>query len=122
MKRCCQLLCIVALLVWPAGLQAKLDDQGSYHIIGYGNSSCGDWTSTRKMGVTWEMGARGRWVLGYVTAVNRFGAFSSDISKGTDADGLWAWIDNYCAQHPLENLAEATDNLVLELTGNADSQ
>jgi hypothetical protein len=29
-------------------------------------------------------------------------------SRGTDINGLFAWIDNYCATHPIDNIATAT--------------
>jgi hypothetical protein len=27
--------------------------------------------------------------------------------NGTDAQGVWAWIDNYCQAHPLDKLGDA---------------
>jgi hypothetical protein len=33
----------------------------------------------------------------------------------SDLDGQEAWIDNYCAQNPLDNLSGAAQALVAEL-------
>jgi len=54
--------------------------------------------------------------------VNRFGSGPSDISKGTDIDDITAWIDNYCAQHPLDRFADAASALVIELQGRTPAQ
>jgi len=29
--------------------------------------------------------------------------------NGTDADGVWAWIDNYCQEHPIDRLFIAAE-------------
>ena len=59
-------------------------------------------------------------MLGYITAFNRWGPYYdapgiSDIAKGTDADGLIGWIDNWCRANPIENIADAAQNLIFEL-------
>jgi hypothetical protein len=38
-----------------------------------------------------------------------------DIAKGADNDGIEGWMDNYCSQNPLENIASAAENLVRTL-------
>jgi hypothetical protein len=37
------------------------------------------------------------------------------LLKDEDWDGLIAWIDNYCAAHPLDKLDTAARSLVVEL-------
>jgi hypothetical protein len=43
-----------------------------------------------------------------------WGPNKRNIADGvsTDIDGMAAYIDNYCAKHPLENLDTATNDLV----------
>jgi len=42
-------------------------------------------------------------------------ASAPDFLKDEDWDGLIAWMDNYCATHPLDKLAKAAQALELEL-------
>jgi hypothetical protein len=54
-------------------------------------------------------------VLGYVTAINAqvtTGPSPHDVTRGTDAEGLFAWIDNYCRTNPLDTLSRATGSLI----------
>ena len=120
MRAIFQWLFVVALAVWSVVAHSMADNTG-YNIMGISGKSCGDWTTERKKGESWEVVARMSWVLGYVTAVNRFGPWSSNVAAGTDANGLLAWIDNYCTQHPLEDIETAGGLLVAELGQRAGS-
>jgi hypothetical protein len=59
-----------------------------------------------------------QWVLGFASGVaegyhlgtNRKGF---DPLTGIDAQGVWAWIDNYCRTHPLDSVQTAAANFVL---------
>jgi hypothetical protein len=57
-----------------------------------------------------------QWVLGFLTAFNFYGNGSGNITNGTDANGVFAWIDTYCAAHPLDQISTATVALVAELS------
>ncbi len=35
-----------------------------------------------------------------------------DPLRGVDAEGVWAWIDNYCHTHPLEMIERAGTEFV----------
>ena len=87
---------------------------GRFSVKGPGGSSCGTWTESRKDAVA---GANNvSWMLGYVTAYGRYGwSLSSNVAADTDNIGLVAWMDNYCAAHPLEEIEDAAHALVLEL-------
>ena len=84
------------------------DANGNYRVIGEGVNSCGEWTSQRA-GKT-EFAAT--WVLGFVSAYNRYVPDVSSIAKGTDAQGIWAWVDNYCAANPINDIDDAAGALV----------
>ena len=59
------------------------------------------------------------WVMGFLSAHNWHNANAGgpgDIASGTDLNGMLAWIDNYCAAHPLEKIVEATQALIVELS------
>jgi hypothetical protein len=86
---------------------------GRYTILGEGNTSCGSWTDQRAHGAWMNEAA---WVLGYLTAVNKNDWHGgSNIAAGSDAEGIAAWMDQYCATHPLDNIVTATQHLVSEL-------
>jgi hypothetical protein len=50
------------------------------------------------------------WVLGYLTAAGVF----AKSNAGFDADGVFAWMTNYCQAHPLDHINEAAFKLLLQ--------
>jgi hypothetical protein len=82
-------------------------------IIGAGAESCGTWTNSERNNTN---AYRHQWVMGYVSSYNFYSlTVSSDVSQGIDFHGLIAWISNYCASNPLNQIATATINLIEEL-------
>jgi hypothetical protein len=105
---------ILLLLLLLSTSVSRAVDLGSGHtLMGFGNNSCGTWTDERRRNVS--AGAHS-WVLGFLTAYNLYEHDAGNVSKGTDAKGLFAWIDNYCRDNPLENLETATVRLIEYLT------
>jgi hypothetical protein len=89
----------------------------TYAIHGAGTQSCGTWTSSRSAHDILEAPLE-NWVEGFITGINftRQIRGYSDLLAGTDQNGAFAWVDNYCSAHPLDNVSDATANLVTELT------
>jgi hypothetical protein len=58
-----------------------------------------------------------QWVAGYLSAANNvaFVNDKEDVLKGSDFDGLMAWIDNYCRANPLDTVEKAAVQLLAEL-------
>jgi len=84
-----------------------------YIALGTGANSCGTWTSETRTNVGIENKS---WVLGFLTAYNLYGLSVSDnIAAGVNSAGLFAWIDNYCATHPLDDITTALEGLIAEL-------
>ena len=81
------------------------------YFIGAGTVSCGAWLQARREHRATNMQG---WVLGFVSGANA-SRNSDDFLVDPDGPGLLAWIDNYCPQHPLENLFTASDSLIFEL-------
>src|SRR5271157_571308 len=77
-------------------------------VLGQGNISCVSWTESR--GDDNPLAAtRTAWVLGFVTAFNQYVSKSEgDVSGGKDTEALMSKIDDYCKQHPLDNLYNAS--------------
>lgn len=86
----------------------------AYTVYGFGNSSCGEWTSDHLRGGMAET-ANHFWLSGFLTGINYGGTLGEKIRDGTDAAGANAWMDNYCAAHPLDDVMTAADNLLVEL-------
>jgi hypothetical protein len=97
------LLCAPA----PAGNQ--------YVILGAGSRPCGSWLQVRSA-TNPDSAVLQSWVLGYITSVNaNVLTVSQDVADGDTADGLYTWIDSYCAAHPLDTLARASAALLESL-------
>jgi hypothetical protein len=115
MKHICQLILLASLITLPVLCQARPNQEGAYEVLGVGTVSCAVWTKDRVDRASDRHFINGAWVQGYLTAVNLFSDGPSHIAKGIDDDGVMAWIDNYCAQHPVDSLTVAAKALVEEL-------
>jgi hypothetical protein len=117
-KRTCYLLVMLAMMFWPATCQALPDQNGEYTKLGVGNLKCDLWTQVRRSGdvnaVWWKTLILG-WVQGFLTAYNVYGPGAFDVTQGKDASSVAEWVDNYCVEHPLDNIARATEALTAAL-------
>jgi hypothetical protein len=82
-------------------------------VLGAGAVSCGTWLEHRRDDHDSEFLVS--WVLGYISALNQTISYSHNLTRGTDTGGITAWVDNYCATHPLDSLAAASTQLGVEL-------
>jgi hypothetical protein len=81
-------------------------------VLGQGNVPCGSWLNDRK-GDDTNASSKIAWVLGYVTAFNQYESKpAGDVSGGKGTEEIMVWIDNYCDQHPSDNLYRASASLV----------
>jgi len=88
---------------------------GEYKIRGSGSQSCGSWTAAKEKG-NWDRVVFLSWVGGYLTAYSRWVEKDYRGSVTTsDSEGAWAWVDNYCRDNPLDNVALAASELILAL-------
>jgi hypothetical protein len=67
--------------------------------------SCGTWTADRRQRSGGALQDE-QWVLGFLSGVGYEGY---DPLNGMDAEGVWAWIDNYCREHPIEQIIAAAE-------------
>lgn len=102
--------------------------QEFWAVRGVGSASCGTWTKAQlhrapippdgQITVTFadiQLVSQTSWVLGFLTALS-YSSGSGDMAQGIDPNGVFGWIDNYCADHPLDSIASATLALGLELS------
>jgi hypothetical protein len=47
------------------------------------------------------------WVTGFISGLAVRDESGADVLKDIYSDGVFAWIDNYCLAHPIENLVDA---------------
>lgn len=83
-------------------------------VRGSGAVSCGSWTSEHQQNSIVASGMD-LWLMGYVTAYNRWTFKGPDVADGTDNAGLVAALSQYCATHPLDTVETAAENLVMQL-------
>jgi hypothetical protein len=91
----------------------------AYRSIGSGTESCGSWTASRREvdpGRSVTPGSQAalqemQWVLGFLAGVG-YGSVDLDPLNNVDAQGVWAWVDNYCQAHALEKIREAAQAFV----------
>ena len=85
------------------------------HLIGAGMSSCEIWTADRTARNV-DAVQDEQWVVGYLSGV---AIWTPDLNpmKGVNAQAVWAWMDNYCREHPLVAIKDATSAFVEEHPG-----
>ena len=121
---------LLALLALMFCSQAKARD---WVIYGYGGESCGAWTRVQahrpRIGADGlaisgdvEVSGQTQWVNGFISAFNVYQSTTPDVGEDIDGNGIFSWIDNYCATHPLDNVSQATLALIDKLSQRAKSE
>lgn len=78
----------------------------------HGTTSCGKWIEARKNAESDPVALLlSVWVSGFVSGAGFTGAELRYIDPAARA----SWIDNYCKVHPLDDVATAAEQLVIEL-------
>jgi hypothetical protein len=84
-------------------------------MIGAGSESCGSWTANRRGGSIARLSARvqnQQWLFGFLSAFGVAGK-GLDPLHGMDDEGVVAWVDNYCREHPIDSIQDAGVGFVL---------
>jgi hypothetical protein len=97
---------VAIAVLFAASAQAQPSIQG-----GVGLLSCGRWTSDRRQHNMTAYGEQ-QWVLGYLSAAADASGSTLDPLRGVDFESVWAWIDSYCAAHPIEQIAGAASEFI----------
>jgi hypothetical protein len=84
-----------------------------------GTPSCGQWNAARINDSQHIKSEQYKsWLMGYISglsfAVNSM-VLKADVIKGTDAESVFLWMDNYCKTNPLNSLADGGFALFGEL-------
>jgi len=93
-----------------------------YTAFGAGQESCGFWTKTRNDPGAEKPGSPAtsfvQWTGGYLTAYSRWVEEEPGPVSDSDTYGAVAWIDNYCRDNPLRNVARAAEALIYAIKDN----
>lgn len=101
---------ILSLTAFPVAAIAAPPRHHGVMVLGEGTLSCGRWMADRKTYDMWL--ADMAWVEGFLTGYNDFVPGAGNITAGTDVAGMEAFIDGYCANHPLNSLANSAEALI----------
>ena len=104
----------LVLVAGAVGTARAADPDGYYTIQGVGIETCEIWLGERQSDgpTAWY---HEQWVLGYVTAFNRWEFERSNVSLNVSNEQLFHWIDEYCHRNPQQSLSLATEALVWAL-------
>jgi hypothetical protein len=97
----------IAISLLMLNPSAALAADGEPIVYGTGAASCGRWLEMRRADNYY---AYGNWVLGYISAKSEHLRL-----KDSDSDAMAAWMDKYCAEHPLDTIQKGTVFLLKEL-------
>ena len=108
--------CLILAAVLMTGDAATARD---VLVNGSGTNLCGSWTTNARVVVPGQpitpsglsYMRQGEWVLGFLAGAAVMGGDLNPLN-GTDTDGVFAWIDNYCGAHPLEMISDAAHAFV----------
>ena len=117
---------LVALLALAFCFQTEAKE--GWEAFGSGTQSCAEWTKSEaerrpvNSGGTMltqtgsDIPAQTQWIAGFLTAFNYYQSATPNVAQGTDMNGVFEWVDTYCAAHPLDPIAKAAIALVAELS------
>ena len=108
------LVLAAAILLSANSTAHAADPQGYSTIQGVGLENCEVWLGERLSDgpTAWY---HQQWVLGYVTAFNRWVHDGSDVAINLPTDKLFEWLDEYCHRNTEQNLSLATEAMVWAL-------
>src|SRR4051794_31485641 len=106
-----------AALLLPAAAAAQqpaAPPVRDYHVLGVGTVTCAEWTKEAKQALAKSQNQA--WLLGYLTAFNRFGTDQTgDVMGKTSNKEALEWFDQYCVEHTTDSVNRAAGALILEL-------
>ena len=110
-----------AIAISLALLPVNFFTASAYTSMGYGLQTCGWWTAQRnEPAPAIQAGYAQSWILGFLTgnaditatlkmALPKAVGMPLDPLSGVDDLAVFAWIDNECHKHPLQNLLKTSE-------------
>lgn len=113
-------LCAVAFAASPA--DAKNQQRSTEPVVtiivpnSAGTPSCGAWIAARANPSNGRAIQYEKWVWGFESGLNWAGRNTrGDVLRGMEGEGVLGWVDQFCREHPLDDLVSAVVNLDREL-------
>jgi hypothetical protein len=88
-------------------------------VYGAGMITCGEWQQYRSSGNKPGSYQAQAWIDGYLSGSNASGNGADFLAPKPSDIAYYVWIDNYCAQNPLDALVQAAFKLKKELLSRA---
>ena len=82
-------------------------------ITYHGPFKCGDYLEDRQRNEKSSLPVS--WVYGYISAYNRFGVHAQ--VQASDPPTVSAYLEKYCRDNPLKDIAAGTNSMITELGG-----
>ena len=111
-----RLLLLFGLLVTTTG---RAEDTLKYVPIGLANSTCGQFTTAVEEGnfdSNWNRWNKYHsWLAGFLTGFNLLDEDTVDILGDSEFKDVMTYVENYCADNPLNLFVQAAQALLVEL-------
>lgn len=82
----------------------------AYTVKGAGAASSGQYIEDTRNSPRLEHIANMHWVYGFITGVNY--SLSTNYGRGVDTNAMAQYLENYCLDNPLKDLADASESLL----------
>jgi hypothetical protein len=99
-----------------AGAAYAADGKGKYEVLGLGAQSCSEYNAIKADAEK----VVGIWVEGYATALNQALPGTKDVTKGANQQQIMEKVSAACAASPDMMIADATRNVMIEMSGLKD--
>ena len=93
---------------------AAMDAQGRYGVYGSGDLDCASWTREARLSTSLALKDRA-WVLGYISAYNRWVSNERSVLGSRQQREVMGWIDKFCKANPRETINGAVESLIFEI-------
>jgi len=114
MKRLSLIVLVICFAITTPATAAEKD--GKYSA--QGARTCGIWIRDHKEKDGWPPIVIETWITGYIAAYNTYNPDVYNILGSTDMQSVYLWMDKYCQENPLSNIAHGMIVLTNELWPN----
>ena len=97
----------------PDGIIVASDAKGHYTVYGHGFDSCAKFLNHDKEDNSLYYNI---WVSGFMSAAGVYNDTQKSFGDVADSYGVKHLIREYCEKNPLDNLADAAENVAWEVT------
>ena len=106
------------MIAVPSGIAVASDVEGKYTVFGHGLASCAKYLKEDKED-NWTVLAYNAWVSGFMSATGGHSNTQKLLGDVADWYGIQYLIRQYCEKNPLDNLADAAEDVAEQLIDRA---